>query len=151
LAAFSPDNRLLACGGVFGGLTVRDASTGYSPQKLGWTGDVFCVDFSRDGRLFAASGITQVKVWNTNGFKELWSLAQPAAVLNLRFSPDGRRLATGGNDRIVRLWDMETGKEVFNFPGHHTRVSCVDFSPDGRLLASAGGTEALVWSAADGR
>jgi len=151
LTAFSPDNRLLACGGVFGGLTVRDGSTFQPIQKLGWTGDVLCMDFSRDGRLFAASGITQVKVWNTNGFKELWPLAQPAAVLNLRFSPDGRRLATGGNDRIVRLWDMETGKEVFNFPGHNTRVTCVDFSPDGRLLASAGGTEALVWSAADGR
>src|SRR5262249_33709233 len=42
-------------------------------------------------------------------------------------------------------------KEVFTFRGHSVRVTCVDFSPDGRLLASAGGTEALVWTAADGR
>lgn len=51
------------------------------------------------------------------------------------FSPDGKRLATAGADKVVRVWDVETGKELaaLSCPD---RVAAVAFSPDGKSLAA---------------
>jgi len=52
-------------------------------------------------------------------------------------SPDGRRLLSSSGDRSVRLWDLETGKELRRLKGHkHWGVFCVAFSPDGRRAVS---------------
>lgn len=54
------------------------------------------------------------------------------------FSPDGHRLLSGNMDKIVRLWDRDTGKEVRRFEGHTGVVVSVAFSPDGRHALSGG-------------
>jgi WD40 repeat protein len=62
------------------------------------------------------------------------------------FSPDGRLLASGGSDCIVRIWDPQTGKELKRLPGHTDRVLDLVFSKEGRLLVSAGFDQALrLW------
>jgi len=58
-------------------------------------------------------------------------------VQGLAFSPDGRFLATGSQDNLVRLWDVATGKELRRFVGHENWVQHVAFSPDGRTVASS--------------
>src|SRR5262249_54484824 len=54
------------------------------------------------------------------------------AVLNLAFSPDGRRLASAGADGAVKLWDADTGQELRTCRGHSQWVQGVAFSPDGQ-------------------
>jgi WD40 repeat protein len=53
------------------------------------------------------------------------------------YSPNGRRLASAGSDRTVRLWDPATGREVLRLDGHPAPVTAVAFAPDGSRLASA--------------
>src|SRR5262249_824293 len=53
------------------------------------------------------------------------------------FSGSGRRLASSGEDKTVRIWDATTGREVLGLHGHTERCGCLAFSPDGQRLASA--------------
>src|SRR5262249_40298361 len=57
-------------------------------------------------------------------------------VFCLAFSPDGKRLATGGWDRTIRLWDTRQGDLERVLYGHEGFVTGLAFSPDGTTLAS---------------
>ena len=59
---------------------------------------------------------------------ELWSLA---------ISPNGSNLATGGADRLARIWSVDSGHVQHEFPGHGGAVTHVAFSPDSSTLATA--------------
>ncbi|HEX2518925.1 MAG TPA: WD40 repeat domain-containing protein, partial [Castellaniella sp.] len=60
------------------------------------------------------------------------------AIMCVACSPDGTRIASGGGyDRLVKIWDAETGAESFTLAGHGHWIRSLAFSPDGRRLASA--------------
>lgn len=110
------------------------------------------VAFSPDGKRVAAP-ITAggrgtpagIVIEDTGASVRIWELetgkdTQPvrglkASVGRVVFSPDGKRLATAGSDKVVRVWDQETGKELAALPCPN-RVGVVAFSPDGKSLAA---------------
>jgi tetratricopeptide (TPR) repeat protein len=64
------------------------------------------------------------------------------------FSPDGRRIASAAQDHTIKLWDAETGEEIFTLRGHTAGVLGVAFSPDGNRIASASSDiSAKIWDA----
>lgn len=78
--------------------------------------------------------------------KHHWSV--PDQVNGLAFSKEGGALATAGEDRIIRVWQVNTSKESLTLKGHTGRVMGVAFSPDGHYLASAGMDRRVrIWNA----
>jgi tetratricopeptide (TPR) repeat protein len=68
------------------------------------------------------------------------------------FSPDGRSYLAGGDVGPLRLWDVETGKQLQEFKGHEGWTSQAAFTPDGKQVLSAGTDKCLrLWDVATGK
>jgi WD40 repeat protein len=57
-------------------------------------------------------------------------------VTSVAFSPDGKQVVSGSNNRTVRLWDAVTGAALQTLKGHTNTVTSVAFSPDGKQVVS---------------
>ena len=82
----------------------------------------------------------------------LWFVQLTATVYCAQFSPDGRWVVTGSEDKTARVWEAATGKPVGELMRHGDIVASAQFSPDGRWVVTAlvDGT-ARVWEAATGK
>jgi WD40 repeat protein/Flp pilus assembly protein TadD len=142
LLAFSPDSRLLACGGRktgrSGEVKVYDAASGEEVQSLKSHSDsVGGVGFSPDGsRILSASTDGTVKLWDAATGQELLTLrAHARGIHSAVFSPDGGRIATAGDDGTIKVWDASVGQVSPVFKADAGLVRDLSYSPDGNRVA----------------
>ena len=73
-------------------------------------------------------------------------------VLDVAIAPDGRNAVSGGYDKTVRIWDIETGHNVRTLEGHTGCIYGVAITPDGKWIASYDDNSVVrLWEFATGR
>ncbi len=76
-------------------------------------------------------------------------------VHSVNFSPDGKTLVSGSDDKTIKLWNVETGQKLRTFYGHDGPVYSVNFSPDGKTLVSGSDDKTIktikIWNVETGQ
>lgn len=145
--------------GVNGLISLYDFETN---EKI-WTTDynthpLVAVKFSADGERFAVGS------WEANAsIWELGNLSNPkifdfsdvkeySAVDNIAFSPDGKFIAVATKNATPRVWEIETGKLVYELRGHQKPVISIAYSMDGKQLYTSGNDATIIiWNAESGK
>lgn len=123
-----------------------------------FTDRVTALDISADGKFLATgsgepSRSGQIKIWNLldGTFVKEIADAHSDTILDLRFSPDSKTLASSSSDRFMKTFDVDSGKLIRVFEGHTHHVMSVDWNSIGRELTTAGADKVVkVWDAATG-
>jgi WD40 repeat protein len=111
--------------------------------------------FSPDGKVLASLGLDGVlRFWDAASGQPRGRIQLPEehwGVMSFAFAPDGKRVATAGND--VRLWDIATGKLLrkLSLPEDVAGRRTVAFSPDGRMVASGAYGTVMLWRMPTGK
>jgi WD40 repeat protein len=151
-AALSPDGRVLATGNSGGDVRLWATARGKELRLLRADNDdaVKTLAWATDSKTLAVSQSRgTVAAWDTEtGRRKIIMRSEDTSTLALALSPDGRLLAMGRPDNVVRLYEVATGGEIRQFgrPPRTQGESCTTrgvqalaFAPDGRTLASGGG------------
>lgn len=126
--AYSPDGTILASGGRDNTIRLFDATSGKELRRL----------IGHTARTYAPPMDAK------SPFDALVSATGEGGINSVAFSPDGKVLASGGWDDTLRLWDVESGKQLRKIDAHKAMVGRVMFSPNGKILASRGGLDGTV-------
>jgi hypothetical protein len=170
-AEFSPDGRRIVTVSQDGKAIVwQQAKSGNYEILTEFTkhrGPLYAAQFSPDGTLVATAGYDRrVLVWDPDAvepvdiarrldaqpdppapFRELAVHGGP--VRSVVFSPSGKAVVSGGQDNVIRVWDLASDRETTVLRGHASHVRDCTFSPDGQFLLSAGRDQQIkLWQPA---
>ena len=161
--AYHSNGKILAAG-LYDEILFIDPATGDIVGELkGLPGKVTALALSGDGKnLAVAAGAT-----GTAGEVRFYAVAPsgvPAekpvhtiaahndVIYAAAFSPDNKILATASYDRLIKLWDVASGKELRTLKDHSDAVYSLAFSPDGKWLASGAADRAVkIWDVTTGK
>ena len=150
--AWSPDGKAIALGG-YTEVRLMDASGQTEVARLtGHADAVRALAFSPDGAYLAAAGGApgrkgEVKLWKTDGTLQSTLSGHSDCIYGLAISPDSKTIATASYDKLIKLWDAATGKEIRTLKDHIDAIYSIAFTPDGKRLVSGAADRSIkVWN-----
>jgi WD40 repeat protein/beta-lactamase regulating signal transducer with metallopeptidase domain len=175
--AFTPDGKALAVSATeFNQQTITssvkfwDVATGQETRQIKAPQGVrvSAVSFTPDGKILAYGSNNMIQLCEADTGNEVRQITVRDGVLTLIFSPDGKTLATRGRNQQVRLWETETGKELYQLgdtaPAGRATAAVVPannfgapevrnlaFSPDGKRIATTQSNTVRLWETATGK
>jgi WD40 repeat protein len=150
-ALFRPDGRQVMVTNRVDGrkvaLEVHDVLTGAVEANLPHPADITWAAWHPSGRMIATGcGDGRVRYWDTANWQQN-SVLEGNTIHNIpcSFSPDGSLLVSKAQDRVLRIWDVQTGRQLFSTPmSFVTYPRLYPFLPDGRLPVRGGGGVKLL-------
>jgi WD40 repeat protein/uncharacterized caspase-like protein len=147
--AFSGDKKWIATGSKDKTVRLWDVDASSEPRVLkGHIDKINCLAFSPDGRWLASGGFDHaVKLWKLPGSKDERTFSSQRNVIGVAFSVDGLQLLIATDDKLVKLWDVNTGSELS--PSPTTRVGefteAIAFSADRSSFVTSADKAIELW------
>lgn len=150
--AFSPNAAALAVA-AYHEITLWNPSSGQLVSRLPTKAErIYALEFSGDGSYLVHAGGTpgemgEVVLWNAKTWKTPKELVRIEDVMfAATFSPDGKQIAACGADRLFRIWDVASSKQLHQVENHADWVVGITFSPDGkRVITVSRDKSAKIW------
>ncbi|CCO34171.1 Vegetative incompatibility protein HET-E-1 [Rhizoctonia solani AG-1 IB] len=140
---FSPDSSVVVSGSYDRTVQIWDVATGqHVMQLLEGDGIILSVGFSPDGHKVVCGSGEKMHVVDQHTGNAVFEpiTGHSGYIYSAEFSPDGKRLVSGSEDKTVRIWDAQTGKQLVvcgdNDAFHSDFVFSVGFSPNDLFVAS---------------
>ncbi len=157
---FAPGGKHLAVGLRSGKVELWDVPAKQKLKTLAYPGVPYALAFTTKHDRLAVSGESSVVLFDvaagttirTFPSKEGMPATATPSVASLAYSPDGKMLALGCRDSLIRLLDADTGKEIRALEGHASVVNSLAFSFDSRTLVSGSFDKtARLWEVFSGK
>ncbi len=149
--AFSPDGSMLAVNGYHEVVLHKSDGSGIIGRLIGEIPRIESIAFSADGSRLAVAGgapgeFGQVQVWDPRARKlEKAFQLSTDSLYGVSFAPDGKSVAVGGADKVVRRVNLADGKPLLDFRAHADWVLGTAFTLDGKHLVSGGRDRAIKY------
>ncbi|MDX1952589.1 MAG: protein kinase [Verrucomicrobiota bacterium] len=154
MSAISGDGKVLVSGTKGGTILVTRPGTREEPVEIKVSSSaLWAVDITADGSRIASSTQNgEVAIYNTSSSQREAFFPHSRAVYGVRFDQAGKKIVTSCADRLIRIFDLQTGQVEKMIEGHTDSVRYAEFSPGGKLLSTGGqdGT-ARIWDLATGK
>lgn len=118
----------------------------------GHTGAIIAAGFWPGTQPYSVSADKSVRFWNPADGSQTRAFNHEATPTAAALSPDGQKLAIAGDDKLVRIYQINNGQVLQTLTGHADAPTSVSFSQDdNRLVSSTAKGESIVWDVASGR
>lgn len=149
---FSPDGKIIASGSKNETIKLWNVQTGKLIHTFTELQRPFA--FSQDGKSLIGINETKsstqgvkhlIQMWDTTTGQLVKTLSWNNIVYSLSYSPDGNKIAAGGYDGTIGVWNAITGESIKTFRPHTEAVYIILFSPDGNRIATASWDNTMQW------